>query len=172
MLDKNIVTFDEQSKANTTDLQKCVFELLGYNVSYQNVSPVINSVLQLVKMKPNKLPCKTTINNVNIERLALSQKHIAEELGPKENLCLLSDETNKFGTKIEGMHVTDSSGNYWVLGLREMTTKAGKDILKSLLNIMGDIDATSRTSENPVSRTILKNISSIMSDRASTQTKF
>ena len=32
---------------------------------------------------------------MNIERLALSQKHIAEELGPKENLCLLSDETNK-----------------------------------------------------------------------------
>ena len=122
MLNKNIITFDDQSKTYTTDLQKCVFELLGYNVSFQNVSPVINSVLQLVNMKPNKLPCKTTINNMNIERLALSQKHIAEELGPKENLSLLSDETNKFGTKIEGIHATDSSGNYWVLGLREMTT--------------------------------------------------
>ena len=53
-----------------------------------------------------------------------------------------------------------------------MITKAGKDILKTLLNIFGDIDATSRTSENPVSKTILKNISSTMSDRASTQTKF
>ena len=109
---------------------------------------------------------------MNIERLALSQKHIAEELGTKENLCPLSDKTNKFGTKIEGMHATDSSGNYWVLGLHEMTTKAGKDILKTLLNILGGIEATSRNSENPVSKTILKNISSTMSDRASTQTKF
>ena len=78
MLKKNITTFDDQSKTYTTDLQKCVFELLGYNVSFQNVSPVISSVLQLVSIKPNKLPCKTTINNMNIERLALSQKHIAK----------------------------------------------------------------------------------------------
>ena len=72
----------------------------------------------------------------------------------------------------EGIHATDNIRNNWVFGLREMTTKAGKDILKTLLNILGDTDATSRTSENLVSKTILKNISSTMSDRASTQTKF
>ena len=37
---------------------------------------------------------------------------------------------------------------------------------------MGDIDATSRISENPVSKTTLKNILSTMSDKTGTHTKF
>jgi len=116
--DTNVVTFDEESQRYTSDLQQCVYELLNHNVSFGNISPVIESVLSLAKRKPNKLPSKSTINNMNIQRLALSQKHIADQLTSETNLCLLSDETNKFGTKYEGMHVTDSSGNYWVLGIR------------------------------------------------------
>ena len=53
-----------------------------------------------------------------------------------------------------------------------MTTKAGKYVLKCLLNILGDIDTVGNTSENQASKTILKNIASTMSDRASTQVKF
>jgi len=49
-----------------------------------------------------------------------------------------------------------------------MTTKAGKYVLKCLLNILGDIDSVGNTSENQASTTILKNIASTMSDRAST----
>ena len=48
MLNKNIITFDDNS-TYTTDLQKCVFELLGYNVSFQNVSPVICKKVQVGK---------------------------------------------------------------------------------------------------------------------------
>ena len=153
-------------------MQQCVFQLLSYNVSFSCVSPVIESVLSLVDLKPNTLPSKSTINNMNIQRLALAQKHIADQLTSENKLCLLSDETNKFGTKYEGMHVADSSGAYWVLGIREMTTKAGKDALKCLVNILEDIDSTGNMSENPASKTILKNIASTMSDRASTQMKF
>ncbi|KAL4217906.1 hypothetical protein ACF0H5_022645 [Mactra antiquata] len=70
MIDTNIVTFDEKSKKYTSDLQQCVFELLNYNVSFSSVSPVIESVLSLAKRKPNKLPSKSTINNMNVQRLA------------------------------------------------------------------------------------------------------
>ncbi|WAQ97662.1 hypothetical protein MAR_030352 [Mya arenaria] len=153
-------------------LQQCVYELLNFNVSFSNVSPVIQSVLAFVKIQPNRLPSKATINNMNIQRLGLSHRHIAEQLRHQENTCILSDETNKFGTKYEGIHATDENGNYWVLGVREISTKAGKDVLQTLQQILGDIDVVSELSENPASIQILKNISSTMSDRASTQIKF
>ncbi|WAR05051.1 SPIN3-like protein, partial [Mya arenaria] len=136
------------------------------------VSIVTITIFHIVQIKPNRLPSKSTVNNMNIQRLALSQKHIAEIFTPERNTCLLSDETNKFGKKIEGIHATDESGNYWVLGVREIVTKSGKDVLQSLHQILGDIDALSESADKPVSREILKNISSTMSDRASTQMKF
>ena len=138
-----IITYDVQAKQYTPELQQCVYKLLNYNVSFSNVSPVISSVLELIHCKANTLPSKSTINNMNVQKLALAQSQIAEELATENNMCLLSDETNKFGTKFEGMHATDCVGTYWVLGVREMTTKAGKDILYTLQTILGDIDDAS-----------------------------
>ncbi|WAQ97233.1 hypothetical protein MAR_029923 [Mya arenaria] len=172
LVNDSVQTYDEDGRKFTPELQQCVYELLNFNVSFSNVSPVIQSVLAFVKIKPNRLPSKATINNMSIQRLALSQRHIAEQLRHQENTCILSDETNKFGTKYEGIHATDENGNYWVLGVREISTKAGKDVLQTLQQILGDIDVVSELSENPASIQILKNISSTMSDRASTQIKF
>ncbi|XP_053392120.1 uncharacterized protein LOC128554835 [Mercenaria mercenaria] len=172
IINDNVNTYDDDKKVFTPELQQCVYELLNSNVSFQQVSPVIESVLNMVKIKANRLPSKSTVNNMSIQRLFLSQKHIGEKLTPKPNICVLSDETNKFGSKYEGIHATDEDGNYWVLGVREISTKAGKDVLQTLLTILGDIDSVSETADNQASREILKHISSTMSDRASTQIKF
>ncbi|KAJ8321396.1 hypothetical protein KUTeg_001052 [Tegillarca granosa] len=53
-----------------------------------------------------------------------------------------------------------------------MVTKSGQDTLESLKSILSDIDHVSQFSENVVSKTILLNIMSTMSDRAATQQKF
>ena len=39
---------------------------------------------------------------MNIQRLLLAQKQLSETLQEKEETCLLSDETSKYGKKIEG----------------------------------------------------------------------
>ena len=173
LVDNNeVILYDEEAKVYLPSTQKCVYELLNYNVSLSNVSPVISTVLKLANLHPNKLPCKSTVNNMNIQRLLLAQKQLSETLQEKEETCLLSDETSKYGKKIEGFHVRDKEGNMMVLGLREMATKSGSDTLTTFQNILDDINNVSRCSENEVSQKILLNIVSTMSDRAATQKKF
>ena len=82
---------------------------------------------------------------------------------------LLSDETSKFDKKYEGIHVSDEEGNIYVLGLRNIASKSGQDnTLQTLQQILRDVEdfpsLDGRESAN--------NITSTMSDRASTQIKF
>ncbi len=97
---------------------------------------------------------------------------MAEQIPEKDNLGLLSDETSKFGKKFEGFHASDSQGNIYVLGLRDIASKAGQDVLSTFQQILRDIDLISDQAEFQVSQRILYNITSTMSDRASTQLKF
>jgi len=128
----------------TEQTQECVFELLNNNVTTSRVGPVIETVLKLAGTKPNKVPSTSTVNNMNVQRLILAQAQIAEKLTQQDDsFCLLSDETTKFGKKYEGFHVSDTNGQLWVLGLRNMVTKSGKDTLKTLQDILGDIDEVS-----------------------------
>jgi hypothetical protein len=53
-----------------------------------------------------------------------------------------------------------------------MVTKSGKDTLSTLQNILTDIDSVSEKAVHPVSKHILINIVSTMSDRPATQKKF
>lgn len=81
---------------------------------------------------------------MNIQRLILAQKQLAETLLDKSNTCLLSDETSKYGKKIEGFHLRDKDGQMYVLGLRQMVTKSGQDTLDVLKSILSDIDYVSK----------------------------
>ena len=60
---------------------------------------------------------------MNVQRLILSQKQLAEVLPGQSNLCLLSDETSKFGKKIEGYHMATEKGETFLLGTRQIVSK-------------------------------------------------
>lgn len=152
--------------------QVCVFELVNNNVTKSRVGPVIETVLKIAGTKQNRVPSTSTVNNMNVQRLILAQAQIAEKLTQDDSFCLLSDETSKFGKKYEGFHVSDTNGQLWVLGLRNMVTKSGKDTLKTLQGILGDIDEVSEMEDKLTRKQILLNITSTMSDRAATQLKF
>lgn len=169
---KEIKLFDEDSKIYSKQTQECVYELLNHNVTSSNVSPVIRTVLQLAGTTANKLPSVSTVKNMNVQRLLLSQKHLSEELSEKESTCLLSDETSKFGKKYEGFHVSDKEGQLWVLGMRNIITKGARDTLTTFQEILSDISDASKISNSDAGKKILLNIVSTMSDRASTQIKF
>ena len=163
---------DNECKIYKHMLQECVYKLLSHNVTTSHVSPVIEIVLQLVNKIPNRLPSTSTVNNMNVQRLILAQKQLGEEYVCKKNTSLLSDETTKFGLKFEGFHAADDSSRMWVLGVRQMVTKSGQNTLDVLNQILRDIDEVCASTDNTLSKTILMNIVSTMSDRAATQIKF
>ena len=169
---KSINLFDEQSRVYTKETQECVYELLNCNVTTSRVSNVIKTVLKLADITANKLPSVSTVNNMNVQRLLLSQTQLAEEVSKKESTCLLSDEASKFGQKFEGFHLCDNQGKLWVLGLRNIVTKGATDTLATFNEILDDISDSSKFSNNDSGKKILLNIVSTMSDRASTQIKF
>lgn len=65
-----------------------------------------------MNLEPNKLPCTSTVNNMNIQWLILAQKQLSEELVNKNDTCLLSDETFKIGKKLEGFHLVTNMGRH------------------------------------------------------------
>ena len=172
-IQRELQLFDTDKRMYTDQTQECVFEVRNNNVTTSCVGPVIETVLKLAGTKPNNVLSTSTVNNMNVQRLILAQAQIAEKLTQQDDsFCLLSDETSKFGKKYECFHVSDTNGQLWVLGLRNMVTKSGKDTLKTLQDILGDIDEVSEMEDNLTRKQILLIITSTMSDRATTQLKF
>jgi len=169
---RTIDVFDCKTKTYNSNIKQCIYELLEYNVSAGKVSNVIECVLKLVNIKANKLPCKSTVLNMNLQRLCLAQKQISECFSQEKNTTLLTDETSKFGTKYMGYEAADEKGNLWVLGLREIETKSAEDTLKVFKQILSDINDVCHESTRTVSHDILVHIVATLSDRAATEVKF
>eukprot|EP00057_Strongylocentrotus_purpuratus_P007736 XP_011662210.1 PREDICTED: uncharacterized protein LOC105437383 [Strongylocentrotus purpuratus] len=168
---QDTVPTKDSSGQYTNEMKQCVFALLNHNVPSGKIGPVIESVLKLGGLKASNIPSKSTVTDWNIMRLIIAQNQLAEELPSQSSLGLLSDETSKFGQKYEGYHVSDPEGRLRVLGLRDIVSKAGQDILDVLKVIFGDIEQSSEKADDTAKHILLK-ISCTMSDRASTQLKF
>lgn len=169
--DNTIHLFDEITQKYKPEVQTCVHSLLNNYVTTTRVGPVIETCLKLVGKIPDRLPSATTINNMNIQILVLAQNKLAESISQKEDTTLETDETSKFGTKFGVYAVWDSEGNPYVLGLRELVTKSGKDTASFQGNIF-DLDQRYYTANNLASQNILYNIRNTISDRAATEIKF
>ena len=61
--------YDETSRRYSTPVKTCMYELLQHNVSVSNIPAVIECVLNLVNVKPNRLPSRSTIIDMNLQRL-------------------------------------------------------------------------------------------------------
>ena len=142
-----MAVFDEHTHMYTKELQTCVYSVLENHVAAKNVQAVISTVLWLINRKANKLPSVSIIHNMNLQRLVLSQKQIAEVVSDKPDTSLYTDETTKFGNKVCGYHVRDSEGTYYTLGLRDLTTKSASDTLGTFREILSDIDKTAENAD-------------------------
>ncbi|WAR14697.1 hypothetical protein MAR_004802 [Mya arenaria] len=164
--------YDEKSRKYTSKFKNCVYELLKLNVSASKVGDVVKSVLKLVSVEPNRLPATSTVFEMNLQRLCLAQKQLGEVFSKEEHTCLMTDETSKFDNKFMGYEATDTEGNFWVLGLREIETKYASNTLSVLKEILEDLDCASKCSNSETSRDIVAHITATMSDRAATEVKF
>ncbi len=86
-------------------------ELLSYNVSIPKIEPVLQSVLKLLNIDYDKLPKRTTINEILIESRSLSHTQLVETLTTTSNNTLHSDGTTKFGHKYQSYQVTTEKGS-------------------------------------------------------------
>ena len=115
MQNEVIVLLNRDTKTYTKGLQTCVYSILENHVGAKHVGPVINTVLSLVNKKANKLPCVSTIINMNLQRLVLSQIQLAEILS--QNLIPLFTQMRPPNLEIVcGYHVRNTDGNYFTLG--------------------------------------------------------
>ena len=94
----------------TDTLRICIMELLSYNVGILNVSPIIQSVLHLAGLDYDKLPERTTINEILIESRSLAHMQLAETLTHASNSTLHSDGTTKFGHKYTSYQMSTTEG--------------------------------------------------------------
>ena len=168
---ENCEVYDEKTKKYDLRLHMCIYSLLDNHVAYQNISPVIESVLKLVNKKPNRLPAVSTVQNWSIERGVIAKKQIIEQAVENTNTTLHTDEASKYGFKWGAFATRNSDGDYLLLGLRDMATKSSHDTLDTFKDILSDIDSVCNEGESPGQR-LLTNIKNTMSDRASTETKF
>ena len=171
MVQEQVITMTKNG-TYTDEMKIYVLELLTLNVPTSQIGGVIESVMKLAHCQASHLPCRSTINDWNAMRLIMAQKHLSGELTEQETLGLLSDETSKFGLQYEGYHVADEKGRTYILGLRDIASKSGQDALSTFQQILQDIENVSIQSKSEVSKDILLNIKSTMSDRAATQIKF
>ena len=172
LANKRVIMFDEDKKRYLPHLKECVYELLQCNVSAGQVSNVIESILKMVGLTANKLPCKSSVLLMNLQRLYLAHSQLCEVFSQENNTTLITDETTKFGNKYMGYEAADSEGNLWVIGLRDIETKSASNTLTVFKEILSDLDTASQSGEDRTSKDIICHIKATMSDRAATELKF
>lgn len=70
----NIVnTYDSDKNSFTTGLQLLVYKLLECHIAPKNVVPVIEACFIYLGKSANRLPSRTTINTMNMQRLQVCQ---------------------------------------------------------------------------------------------------
>jgi hypothetical protein len=150
--------------------------LSSYNVSSENIGPVINDVLKLANKTSNAIPSRKTVDNIIVEKIAVGQKQLGTNLANQKNTCLYGNETRKFGKTYQEFLLSDENKNVYFLCLRDMIDKAASTTLDVFINILDDISdvCEQNRKENVASpgHSIMCNIRDCMSDRAQTNIAF
>ena len=78
-----------------------------------------------------------------------------------------------YGRNYATFNVTDADSNMYVLGLKDLLTKSGKDTLDTFRDILFDMDTVYyKEGKGDVSQDILYQLRNLMFDRAATEQKF
>ena len=92
------------------DIRTCVMEQQSLEIPSNKVSEVIKSVSEnICKMKVEKLPKRTTVQNIIDEGHFLAKKQVSEAIAESRNWDLFADVTSRDGKKIvdASVHLAD-----------------------------------------------------------------
>ena len=133
------------------NLQTCIHNLLLNHLSSSQISKVIEEVLKMVGKKANHKKKHKYNSEHELAKVGIVPKQLGVTLVNERNISLYTDETSKFGNKMMGYHVRYQDGQYFTLGLRDITTKSGKDSLETFKEILHDTDNRINDTENETS---------------------
>ena len=159
--------------AFTSNTRKCVYELLGCHISQEKIPNVIQSVLKLAQKKFDRVPKASSVRQMNKEMVCVAQAHL-QTIADAKNLNLQSDETPKYGECYEAFICNDNEHNSYLLGMRHMADKSAQTTFDTLKEILTDLNETCNQifDKQNIGFKILTKITSTMTDRAATETKF
>lgn len=132
---KETELLDQESNTYNASTRQCIMNLTSYNVSSQNVGPVIEEVLKLVGKKTNSVPSGKTVDNIVLEKIAIGHRQQTTVRCIPQNTCLYGDETRKYGKTYQTFLVSDESQTLYFWGLREMVDKAARTTMNTFLEI-------------------------------------
>ena len=69
---------EKKKSCYTAEMRSCVYKLLSYHVSFENVGPVIKTVLSMIGVEADHLPSDRTVAQFNEERLLISQHQLGK----------------------------------------------------------------------------------------------
>ena len=138
---EKVEIYDYNTNQFKENVQKCVHRLLEHNVSSTENPNVIQACLDLARKEADHaLPSVSTIRKMNLQRGVISSMQIAEDLPKQKDLTLATYEAYHYGKKYATFTTTDADSKLYALGLRDLLTKSGKDILDAFKQILFDID--------------------------------
>ena len=155
---------------------KCVMELQSLEIPSNKVSEVIKSVSEnICKMKVEKLPKRTTVQNIIDEGHFLVKEQVSEAIAESRNWDLFADGTSRDGKKIvdAGVHLADKRSLSF--GFQSVAREDGEtvaNLLKGLIDEASEISSsTQNDSKAETLSKMLNSLASLMSDRSSVMKK-
>ena len=147
-------------KTFNSDLRMTVYELSTAEVSVENMSTVIKSVLhRLAKKDVHSLPDTKTYTRIVREMGALSRMHVQEVLSNEENTTLKYDGTSKKKTHYLEVQV-ESQKQCFTTGISMMASGTADSYSRSIVQ---SLDSVNNVNDGDVN--LLSNISNTMTDR-------
>lgn len=121
------------------DIRTCVMELQSLEIPSNKVSEVIKSVSEnICKMKVEKLPKRTTVQNIIDEGHFLAKEQVSEAIAESRNWDLFADGTSRDGKKIvdAGVHLADKRS--LSLGFQSVARKDADTVAHLLAGLTDD----------------------------------
>lgn len=140
---------------------------------WQNVGPVIRSVLSMVGKKVGRLPSVAMLSGLLVDLKQISSYHAAEAISHAENTTLHSDGTTKFGDKFGSFQIA-ADEQVVSVGVVDMKCGTSEHILEKFKQVLSDIQCACGESGdlNKTGKKILATFQNTMSDRYVVQKKF
>jgi hypothetical protein len=139
-------------------------KLLSRGVAVAKVGEVMKNVAEFCGKTLSTVPSATTIKRMGNRRASVCRQQLADVLPQQTSTTALTDKTRKKGDSFEAFAMQDSSGQLYVLGLRDMADKSANSCLDTLKTLVGDLD---NASHSDAARKIVANIKNPMSNRSS-----
>lgn len=169
LMDSNRVHIETFKSGKYTDeIRMVYYDLLSMNVSIENCSKVVSTVLEnLAKVSVDRLPQKSVCSMLMVESKILAQMQACEAMAEGTRNTLHFDGTKMKFEELASYQVQTESGTY-SLGIQEMSDGSALCYLDTFRDVLSDMAALLAESDQTVTSKVsqlVMSIKNVMTDR-------